>query len=421
MATDRESLIAVASDPVVREFLLMADDSIVAILPYALSIAVRIGVADECHAQGGGTAETLSKSLDVEPDVLERLLRTLASCGFFSEDEHREFRVTALGELLRSDSPVSMCATLRNVDSYRAWLGAIAAGWPASAGEEPAFASEFGMSFFSHKQSDDLAAATFDSRMKERSSRLYPGLATLGQWADVSCVLDIGGGNGTVLGAILNANPHVHGILFDRPDVIRRAQGDGALDGLGERCETVAGDFFGPDALPSAADAHLLCSVLHDWEDGAATEILRRSAESLPDHGRLFICEMVLPDHGGPHPAHWSDLGMKVILGGRERTADQYRDLLSEAGMRLVTLRPIPGSFFSLIEARLVMLSSCQYPLSRPTASRPFRSARPLPGTCLPMATNWCWTWKTPGARNWSTGEPVSPTWTSSASSPPRH
>lgn len=354
MTTDRESLIATAPDPVVREFLRMADDSSVAILPYALSIAARLGVADECHTQGGGAAEVLAKSLNVAPDTLERLLRTLTACGFFSEDEHNVFRVTALGELLRSGSPLSMRATLSNVDSYRTWLGAIAAGWPTSTTERSAFVSEFGTTFFSHKQNDDLAGAQFDSRMEERASRLYPGLATLRGWESASCVLDIGGGNGAVLCSILEANPHLRGILFDRPDVIGRAQrGGGAIEGLGDRCEVAAGDFFGPGSLPTAADAHLLCSVLHDWEDDAAREILRRSSQALPEHGRLYICEMILPDRGTPHPAHWSDLGMMVLLGGRERTADQYRVLIAEADMRVASICPLPGSFFSLIEVHL--------------------------------------------------------------------
>lgn len=353
MNGDRERLIATAADPVVRGFLRMADDSSVAILPYALSIAVRLGVADECHAEHGGSAKELAKSLNVAPDNLERLLRALAGCGFFAEDEQGCFRLTGLGELLRGDSPLSMVSTLRNVDSYRAWLDAV----DTITTGRPAFDAAFGTAFFSHKEGSDQAGAEFDHRMQERSDRLYPGLTTLEQWKTASRVMDIGGGSGTVLASILEANRHLRGILFDRPDVIRRAHDSGTLAGLDDRCELAAGDFFGPGPLPSAADAHLLCSVLHDWEDEAAVEILRRSARALPDGGRLYICEMILPDRDADpeataHPAYWSDLGMMVVLGGRERTADQYRALLAAAGMRLVSVSPLPGSFFSLFEAR---------------------------------------------------------------------
>ncbi|MFI6409696.1 methyltransferase [Streptomyces sp. NPDC050548] len=326
----------------------MADDSIVAVLPYALSVAARLAIADE-FSDSAKNVKDLARVFNVAPGALERLLRTLASCGFFTEDSEGRFSLTQLGHLLRSDSPVSMRATLSNVDSYRAWLGAadtISTG-------QPAFDSEFGAGFFAHKDHDSAVGATFDERMRERANRLYAGLAALPAWDGVRCVLDIGGGKGTILEAILTAHPHIRGILFDRPNVVERAELSGELVPLRDRCETAAGDFFG--ALPTGADAHLMCSILHDWEDDEAIEILRRSREALQADGRLLICEMILPESNEPHPAWWSDLGMMVVLGGRERTLGQYRSLLRLAGLQISNATPLANSFFNVIEAHRIL------------------------------------------------------------------
>ncbi|MGO4748150.1 methyltransferase [Streptomyces sp. 2MCAF27] len=328
----------------VRDYLRMADDSIVAVLPYALSVAARMGIADEL-SDSAKSVKDLARVLHATPGALERLLRTLAGCGFFREDSEERFTVTQLGLLLQSDSPVSMRATLSNVDSYRAWLGAV----DTMSTGRPAFDREFGAGFFDHKDQNAKAGATFDQRMKERASRLYTGLAALPSWDGTRCLLDIGGGKGAVLASILESNPHIKGILFDRPSVVERTARSEGLAALQNRCETVAGDFF--QELPTGADAHLMCSVLHDWDDGDAVEILRRSQEVLPAGGRLLICEMILPDSSEPHPARWSDLGMMVVLGGRERTLGQYRSLLRLAGLRISKVTPLTDSFFSVIEA----------------------------------------------------------------------
>ncbi|KIF79548.1 hypothetical protein QR77_37880 [Streptomyces sp. 150FB] len=336
-----------ATDPAVRDFLRMADDSIVAVLPYALSVAARLAIADEC-ADSARNVKDLARVLNVAPGALERLLRALAGCGFFSEDDEGRFALTELGQLLLSDSPVSMRETLSNIDSYRAWLGAVET---ISTGR-PAFDTEFGTKFFAHKEGDDQVGAAFDQRMQERASRLYGGLATLSTWQGVHRVLDVGGGKGAVLTSVLRANPHLDGILFDRPAVLERTEKTGFLTPLRDRCTTASGDFF--QELPTGADAHLLCSVLHDWDDHEAIEILSRSREALAAEGRVLICEMILPESGDPHPARWSDLGMMVVLGGRERTLAQYRTLLRPAGLEMSNVTALTGSYFSVIEARAV-------------------------------------------------------------------
>jgi hypothetical protein len=116
-----------------------------------------------------------------------------------------------------------------------------------------------------------------------------------------------------------------------------------------DRCQMMAGDFF--ERIPSCADTHLMCSVLHDWPDERAVTILSNSRSALPPDGRLFIVEMILP--GGPewHPSKWSDIGMMVLTGGRERSQPEFDTLLHEAGLSLVSVRSIPRSYFFLLEA----------------------------------------------------------------------
>ncbi|MEU4583274.1 methyltransferase [Kitasatospora aureofaciens] len=348
MSTDKERIISTASNPVVRDFLRMADDSIVAILPYALSVAARLRIADECGG-AGNDVETLAKRVNAEPDALQRILRALASCGFFTESGNGRFELTDLGDLLRSDSPNSMRATLSNVDSYHAWLRAIDTISTGKPSFSNSFDAAFGAKFFSHKEEDDHAGASFDMRMQERSSRLYSGLETLPVWESVNSLIDVGGGNGAVLASILHANQNLLGTLFDRGDVIRRSETYGPLAPVNDRSQLVAGDFF--TELPKGADAHLFCSILHDWDDDKVIKILNNSRRALTRNGKVIICEMILPDLGEDHPARWSDLGM-MIIGGRERTIGHYRRLARKANLRVSQIQQLPGSLFSVVELR---------------------------------------------------------------------
>ena len=344
-SAELERLIQGVADPVVREYLLMADDSIVIVLPFALAIAARLSLADAC-GDSGRTLPELAGAVRLPPEPLSGLLKALASVGFFTEDEHGRFRPTALGEMLRANSPVSMLATLANTDSHWAWLRAV----DAAAQGRPIVNSAFAEGYFAHKEHAP-AAATFNRRMRERASRLYLGLADVPIWAKARWVLDIGGGIGAPLAAVMHAWPHLRGTLFDRALVIDAAVEGGELDAVRERVTFVAGDFF--KELPPGADVHLLCSILHNWSDPDAVDILQASSKALPPGGRVLVCEMILPDSPEPHPARWSDLGMMVMLGGRERTLPEFTALLNCAGLTAASVVPIRDSAFSVIEARV--------------------------------------------------------------------
>ena len=329
-------------DPVVRAFLSMADDSIVAVLPYALAIAARLEVADAC-APEGSTAEELAAGVGFSAGPLRSLLNALTGAGFFTRDEHGRFTPTELGAVLTAGSAVSMRATLSNVDTYRAWLRAA----DAAAERRPMTAAD-GESFFEDRDTDPPSVA-FNTRMQERATRLYAGLAGLPVWDGARTVMDIGGGTGTVLSAVLRAQPQLNGVLFDRKSVIELAARAGPLDPVRPRCALAAGSFF--DELPGGADVHLLCSVLHDWDDRKAASILQASRSAVAAPGRILVCELIVPETPDAHPAHWSDLGMTVLLGGRERTLPEFDGLFAAAGLVRTRVLPVEGSIFSVVEA----------------------------------------------------------------------
>ncbi|MGW7824884.1 methyltransferase [Streptomyces puniciscabiei] len=341
--TELEKLVRGVPDPVVREYLLMADDSIVAVLPYTLAIAARLGVADAC-APDGSTPEELAATVGFAAEPLTSLLNALTGAGFFARDERGRFVPTELGEVLKADSAVSMRATLSNLDSHRAWLQAA----DAAADMRPLPAA-YGETFFVDQETKPATESAFNTRMKERAKRLYGGLARLPVWDGAHTVMDIGGGTGTVMSAILQAQPQLSGMLFDRSSVIELAAHDSPLAPVRDRCRLVAGDFF--DGLPEGADVHLLGSVLHDWDDDRAADILRASVRALAPGGRILVCELIVPETAEPHPARWSDLGMLVLLGGKERTLPEFDKLFAAAGLGRTRVLPVGESSFSLIEA----------------------------------------------------------------------
>jgi O-methyltransferase domain len=170
-------------------------------------------------------------------------------------------------------------------------------------------------------------------------------------FAGLGRIVDVGGGSGVLLEAILRATPGLRGILVDRPEAVERARA--RLADLGDRCECLVGDFF--DAVPSGADAYLLSRVIHDWHDADAERILATCREAMPDDARLLLVEAILPEraHDGPEAIRM-DLHMLVLFGARERTAAEYGTLLTGAGLELRRLVPTASAAsLGVIEAVL--------------------------------------------------------------------
>jgi hypothetical protein len=321
----------VTDTAVVDDYFTLVDDSCVAVLPHVLRIAAELKIADHLPA----SSVALASIVDADADAVHRLLRALASVGVVGESGGT-FALTERGQRLTTS-----WASLVNIDSQLAWIRAtdtIRSG-------RSSFDQTHHGEFFSHKDDDLAANRMFLRRMRERASRSYPEFAASVDWTPSSVVMDIGGGDGYLIETVLSRAPHVNGVLFDRPatvDVVEDA-------GLPTRLQCERGDFF--EKVAPGADTHLMCSVLHDWTDAQCTEILRHSKEALEPGGRLHIVEMIVPDGDEFHPSKWSDVGMMVLTGGRERTLAEFSSLLEASGYALQSVRAIPNSYFSVITA----------------------------------------------------------------------
>jgi hypothetical protein len=163
-------------------------------------------------------------------------------------------------------------------------------------------------------------------------------------------IVDVGGGHGMLLAAILAATPGTRGVLYDLPTVVSPGSNILCSNGLVDRVHIETGSFF--DCVPAGGDAYVLKNILHDWPDEQAVQILRNVHAAAGRHATVLLVELVIPDHDRDFPGKWADLEMLLNLGARERTAAEYRNLLGQAGFEMTRLVPT-ASPLSLVEARV--------------------------------------------------------------------
>ena len=296
----------------------------------AVYVAAKLGIADLLR-DGPRTSAALATACQAHPDALYRLLRTLASRGVFTELDARTFALTPMAEWLRTDHPGSLrpLALMYGEEHYQAWgnvLSSIQTG-------EPAFEQHFGVSYFQYLADHPESAATFDAAMTGYAAQVARGVVDAYTFSGSSLVVDVGGGQGTLLAAILAANPHLRGILFDLPPVIASAAPLREAAGVGDRWQTIAGDFF--EAVPRGGDVYIVAHILHDWDDERGRTILQNCRAAMARTGRILIVDMVLPPGNAPSDSKLADLHMLVLFRGRERTEAEFRDLLASADLTL--------------------------------------------------------------------------------------
>ena len=301
----------------------------------AVYIAAKLGVAD-LLADGPRPVDELAATTQSHTSSLYRLLRALASVGVFTETSPRTFALTPMAELLRTGIPGSMraLAITYNEEMYQAWghmLHSIQTG-------EPAFAYRFGMGPFPYFMQNPEADRIFNEAMIGYTHQVANAVAATYDFAPFNSVVDVGGGYGTLLAAILRDHPAARGVLFDVPHVIDAAQGFLHTTGVADRCTSVAGDFFA--AVPAGGDAYVLSQILHDWEDEQCLTILKHTRQVTPKQGKLLVVELVIPPGNEPSFGKWLDLHMLAIPGGRERTEAEYSTLFRDAGFELTNIVP---------------------------------------------------------------------------------
>jgi O-methyltransferase domain/Dimerisation domain len=315
-------------------------------LSQAIYVAAKLGIADLLQ-DGPKSTLALAKRAEAHEPSLYRVLRALASRGIFTEHTGCRFALSPAAEWLRSDQPGSLRPYAIMMGEQWVWrsvgdmLHSVRTG-------EPGFQHVFGARTFDYYADHPDGARFAIEGMTSRSAAENIAIVDAYDFSGASAIIDVAGGQGSLLCSILLANSHLHGTLFDMRHVIDTA---GALlerHGLSGRCQLAAGDFF--DFVPAGADIYILKKVIHDWADTDARIILSNCRGSMTKTGRLLLIELVVAPPNAPSFAKMLDLLMLAYAGGRERTEDEYRELLSSAGFCL--LRVIPtASPVSIIEA----------------------------------------------------------------------
>lgn len=307
----------------------------------AIAAAAELDVLDHLPVGRGAQPRPLpvarvAARVGADPRGLARLLRHLAAVGLVAP-AGESYVATEMGALLRQDAhpslrPLALLYGGPFYDSFGALAHSVRTG-------EESFAALFGKGHFDYLTEHPRLARLFDAAMAA-SAAMFAPIPWLFDFRGARVVVDVAGGNGHLLGRILEHMPHVRGVLFERPDVLTAARQQWPDTSRAHRCAFVAGDFL--EAVPEGGDVYLLSRVLHDWDDERALTILRSCAASMADGAALLIVERLLPTDGSTSLAVSWDLHMMCNVGGRERTAAEYERLLAAAGFTLDTVHDLP-------------------------------------------------------------------------------
>ena len=303
-------------------------------LSRAVYVAAQLGIADLVK-DGARSASELAAATQTDPGALYRLLRALASVGVFAESGAREFVQTPLSETLRRDTSGSIRGMVLFLGDHLHWSIYEHVLYSVRTGKR-GFDHVMGQAPFEYLSQHPEDARVFDEGMTSMSSTSSAAVAEAYDFSSFRTLMDLGGGNGALLAAILSKYPNLRGILFDSEHVIERARQAAVLKP--GQCEMVHGDFF--SSIPSGADAYLFKHVIHDWDDEQALKILQNCRRAISDSGKLLIAEMIVPSGNDPAFVKLLDLEMLMIPGGLERTEEEFRRLLAAASFRLTRVVP---------------------------------------------------------------------------------
>ncbi len=299
----------------------------------AISVATQLHLA-ELLGDGPLPLRELADRTSCHPPSLLRLLRALASLDVVAEREEGNFALTDLGALLQPDVPGSIAAWAQfcGTSSWRSWgqlFECVRSG-------ESVRKRTLGADGFDHLQEDGDAALLFNRAMVSLTASVAAAVVRSIDFAGAASVVDVGGGFGELLAAVLGTHPPMRGVLFDLSHAMEGARARLAEAGVADRCELVAGSFF--DGVPGAADVYLLKSILHDWDDDRCAVILGNCRRAMGPHARLLVIERVLSPRMAVSPHDQavarSDLNMLIGTGGCERTQERYQAMLQAAGLR---------------------------------------------------------------------------------------
>ena len=318
----------------------------------AIGAVARLGVAD-CLSAGPADLNEVASHVGADARSLQRVVRLLADVGIFEQLDDGRVALTALGGMLRDEVPGSARRAAIVVSEEWHWRAYGHFAHSVRTGE-PGFRQAHRCRFWEYLERHPRAGALINNSMSAVASFIAASLVRSYDFSAIERLVDVGGGHGLLMRTLLDAHPHLHGVVFDLPGVVEGARTRLAEWGLTDRCQAIPGDFF--DAVPAGGDAYLLSWILHDWDDPSAVRILGNCRAAMGDAGRLLAIELVLSsgEQQAPPDLHrlvkTTDIEMLAVVGGRERTASEYNELHVAAGVQLTRIIPLEPSAWSLIE-----------------------------------------------------------------------
>ena len=303
--------------------------------PMAVRVAATLRIADHI-TRGLCTAQDLAGAVNADADVLDRVLRHLATVEVLSRDASGRYALTARGEVLRDDHPAGLRRMLDSESAIgRADLSFVQLLHSVRTAE-PAFPMQFDRSFWDDLSADPARSASYDAQMGADVAADASAIVAAYDWGSLGYVVDVGGGNGALLTAMLREYPTLRGTVLDLPETAEAARKSLTAAGFAGRGDVVPGSFFDP--LPAGAGGYLLSAILHNWDDEAARAILRRCAQAAGTDGTVFVVEKIGAD--GESLRTGMDLRMLAYFGGRERGVAELAALAETSGLRVVAVHP---------------------------------------------------------------------------------
>ncbi len=332
-----------------------AADFLTTIGSHTLLMRALVSVAEQgipdLLGNGPATAAELAALAGLHESTLYRILRFLASYGIFREDEAGRFHLTPRANALRTGVPGSLRDRVRGPLQDLLWRSYEKLPHMLRNGH-PAFDQAHGQPFFAYLAAHPEINEIFDRNMAHVSDRENPLVAASYPFDRHGVVVDVGGGRGGLLAAILDRHPNVRGVLFDQPQVVAGPERL-ADDRYAGRWEPASGDFF--HVLPPAGDIYLLKRIIHDWDDTQSLAILRNCRSALRGDARLLIIDAVMQPGNAPDSNKFMDVNIMTLTPGQERTEAELRQLCDGAGLRIHRVIPLPSpATLSIVEVGLV-------------------------------------------------------------------
>jgi hypothetical protein len=302
----------------------------------AITTAAQLGIADAL-ADGPLSIDELATRVGADADALRRLMRALIGRGIFRRRRDGRYALNSLAATLRADAPISLkgAALFQGSQEQRERWTLLADSIRTGESIVPALR---GMDGFDYLIEIPEHAELFDQTMTCLAQMTLGVVVASYDFAAHHTIVDVGGGQGEMLAAILRATPRSRGVLYDVPRAVAAAPGVLRASQVTDRAQIVEGSFF--EDVPSGGDAYLLKNIIHDWADDKALQILRNVRAAAGPRSTVLLVEMVVRESGRDGPENWVDLEMLLNLGSRERTEQEYRKLLQQAGFRMTRVVP---------------------------------------------------------------------------------